>query len=297
MATVSALIEETKRYLYSGYQEERNRLNGAINDTQTSITFQYDLKGITPGVILSVGLEEMRVWETAGLTAVVERGVNGSTPWAHDNLAVVTVKPKFSDFRIFQALNHDLRDLSSPINGLYQVLTTTVTYNAAVMGYDITPAASNTIIGIIDVSYDTPTPALNMPRIDSYSIRRNTTNENFPSGLALVFYEGGYSAYPIRITLAAAFGQWVSLVQSHTDVGLPDTAVDLPPLGAALRLVAPRDVKRSFSESQGEPRRAEEVAVGGAIQGMRGLLALRAERILAEAARLERYYPKMITGV
>jgi hypothetical protein len=36
--------------------------------------------------------------------------------------------------------------------------------------------------------------------------------------------------------------------------------------------------------------------VVSAVQGMRGLVGLRAQRILAEAARLERFYPKMQSG-
>lgn len=297
MATVSDLIETTKRHLYTGFEEEKNRLNGAIDNAVDTFLLRYPLKGLTPGTIFSIDLEEMRVWETSNLQVVVERGVNGTSPAAHDNLSVVTVKPKFSNFRILQALNDDLLDLSSPMSGLYQVLTTTITYSPQTSGYDIPTAATNTILGVIDVTYDTPGPDKALTRIDGYALRRNVTDTtDFPSGVGLVIYEGGFPSFPVRITLAASFGQWTGLTQTHTTVGLPDTATDLPPLGAAVRLVSGRDIKRSFSESQGEPRRAEEVPVGAAAGSLRGLMLLRQQRIVAEAARLERFYPKMQSG-
>src|SRR6476661_4633187 len=106
MTTALDLIEETRRHLFSGQQEEMNRLSGSIDDAVTSVTFKYDLGGISKNAIISVDLEEMLVWEVAGRVAtVVQRGVNGTTAAAHSDLATVVVKPKFSKFRVLSALN------------------------------------------------------------------------------------------------------------------------------------------------------------------------------------------------
>lgn len=294
MALVSELIDECKRYLYSGNEDEKNRLASSVLVGDTTMTMAYDLKGISPGAVLAIDLEEIRVWEVSGKTlGVVERGINGSTPAAHNSLATVTVRPKFSNFRIFQAMNHDLRDLSSPQNGLFRVATDTITYNPAVQGYDLTTLTTNQMMSILELAYDEPGPYKSLPTIDTYSIRRNlTTDADFPSGTALILYEAGFPGKLIRVSYTAPFVPWTLPTQTHTDAGLPDTAIDIPPLGAAIRLVAPRDVKRSFGESQGEPRRADEVQVGAAASATRGLMMMRQARILAEASRLEKLYPK-----
>lgn len=292
MATVSDLIEETKRHLFSGQQEEMNRLDGAVTNVATTLLLKYDLGGLQPGAIVAIDLEEIQVWETSGKTAtVVARGVNGTTAAAHDDLAVVVVKPKFSNFRILTAINHDLRDLSSPENGLYQIKTVFLSFNPVIMGYDMTSSTSD-MLGIIGVRYEAIGPEKSYPLIDKYALIRNLPTGSFASGTALVLYEGGAPGRDIQVQYKAPFTLLSSLAANVTTTsGLPDSCMDLPPLGAAVRLVAPRDVKRSFSEHQGEPRRADEVQVGAAASAMRGLMMVRAQRIVSEKARLVAQHP------
>ena len=65
-------------------------------------------------------------------------------------------------------------------------------------------------------------------------------------------------------------------------------------VGAQIRLMAGREVKRNFTESQGDTRRAEEVPAGAVGNSITNLLRLRRDRIQAEAARLARQYPLRI---
>jgi hypothetical protein len=62
-------------------------------------------------------------------------------------------------------------------------------------------------------------------------------------------------------------------------------------LGAQIRVMAGREVKRNFTESQGDTRRAEEVPAGAVGGSILNLQRLRRDRIQAEAARLNRQYP------
>jgi hypothetical protein len=66
---------------------------------------------------------------------------------------------------------------------------------------------------------------------------------------------------------------------------------DLLVLGVQIRMVAGREVKRNFTESQGDTRRADEVPAGSVTNSINNLLRLRRDRIIAEAARLTRQYP------
>ena len=74
-------------------------------------------------------------------------------------------------------------------------------------------------------------------------------------------------------------------------VGLHSSAYDLPSVGAALRLMSTRPVRREFIDEQGSSRRAGEVPAGAISAAMRDLRALRETRINAEAARLDQHYP------
>ena len=297
MTTAADLINETRNHLYSGQMEEMNRLNGAITNNATSIAFKYPVGGISKGALIAIDLEEIRVWEVSGQSAtVVERGVNGSTPQAHNDLTAVVVRPKFSDFRILREINNDLRDLSSPLNGLFAIKTVTLTYNAVIQGYDMT-GVSSTFMGILDVRYDTPGPDKAWPVMTRWDIMRNMPTSAFTSGSAVVLKQNAYPGRSIRVAYRDVFGQFSSVTDDAQSVAfLPDTMVDLPPMGAAIRLVTPRDVKRTFVEAQGEPRRAEEVPAGSINNTLRPLQMLRQQRIMAEQARLIDAFSYVETG-
>jgi hypothetical protein len=116
----------------------------------------------------------------------------------------------------------------------------------------------------------------------------------FASGNMLQLYEPAAPGRAIRVKYRAPFGQLVNLTDNvGTVTGLPDSAMDIPPMGAAMRLVAPREIKRNFTESQGEPRRSEEVPPGAVAGSWRGLAGMRAQRILSEAMRLAAMYPSV----
>ena len=65
-------------------------------------------------------------------------------------------------------------------------------------------------------------------------------------------------------------------------------------MGVQLRAMVGREIKRNFTESQGDTRRADEVGPGAIQASWRGLAALRAQRIEAEQARLSQQYPQRI---
>ena len=55
--------------------------------------------------------------------------------------------------------------------------------------------------------------------------------------------------------------------------------------------MAGREIKRDFTESQGDTRRAGEVPAGAVAASSRNLQILRQQRITSEAAKLEAIYP------
>ena len=299
MTTAQAWIDETRDLLLSGYVEELLVLGASvgISDTQLTITDAAD-SGIVPGVIIEIDSEAMYVQKVSGTVDVI-RGYGASEPAAHDNLSIVRVSPKFPTYRILEALNNDLRDLSAPDNGVFQIKTFTTTYNANKQGYDLTEdgvsLTNEAVQSIYAVSYSDPvTVEAREPEIRKWGLKRDRITTSFTSGMALVLYEAAFpgkkvnGSYKSPLTLISG----VASSFNKSSTGLQSTAYDLPPLGAALALMAAAPIRREFIDAQGSSRRAEEVPPGAISGSIRDLRFRRETRVAAEAARLATMYPQ-----
>lgn len=298
MTTTAALIDETKRHLSGFQREDMNKLATPVPVNATSLTFAYDLNGIQAGAYLSVGLELYYVWqvEPSSKTAVVESAQLGSLSTAHDQGDIVTVNPRFPDFHILKALNDDLASLSSPMSGLFAMRSLDLTGRSAQNGYDLAGIVGE-LQDVYEVRYrnnDGTSGYLNdWTTVNAWELAREVNATTFPSGFALFIREGVPSGRQIRVRYRTGFAPLVTLADDVATVtGLPDSALDLPPLGAAMRLVAPREIKRNFTEAQGDARRAEEVGAGAVSASMRGVQQVRAMRLAEEQAKLARNFPQ-----
>ena len=292
MTTAADLIDETKRLLLSGQREQHNKLAANTAPGATTLTFTYDLGGIQAGAYVQVDLEVFYVWavNASAKTATVEPAQIGSVAASHDTGDMVTVNPKFPDHAILRALNEDLYSLSSPTNGLYAIKSADLTFAEGRAGYDL--AGVTNLVDILEIRAQRDSASRDWPLVSGYEFSRDVNTAQFPSGYALFLTQPGMSGTSLRIRYKATFGALTLLGDDVEAVtGLPHTAHDLPPLGAALRLVYPREIKRSFTEAQPDPRRATEVPVGGAIGSTRALAAQRQTRINEEYARLWQQFP------
>jgi len=75
---------------------------------------------------------------------------------------------------------------------------------------------------------------------------------------------------------------------------LPLTMEDIVEMGVMARMLAVREVKRNFIESQGDTRRSDEVPAGSIANSVTNILRLRRDRIISEASKLARQYPLTI---
>ena len=116
---------------------------------------------------------------------------------------------------------------------------------------------------------------------------------DFASGYVLAF-DTLVRAGTIRVIYRAAYGEFTAETDTVASVGGSDHLDDVLALGAQIRLMAGREIKRNFTESQGDTRRAEEVPSGAVANSILQLQRLRRDRVMAEAARLNRQYPLRI---
>lgn len=294
MTTAQSLIDATRKTLLGGLVEERNFLSAPYVANSGTLSFTAPAGGIKAGAMLSIGLNSIYVISVSGTTATVQAGQDGSTDANAASGATVRVRPRFPDFDILTALNDDLRALSSPINGLFRMRTVDITATGNTVGYDLTGVTD--LIDVHSVRYAMTGSFGMTPRIHrtSWRLERNNDVSEYPSGLRLEIYAGGQPGQPITVQYRAPFGTLSTAADVvETVTGLPSTAVDLPPMGAALRLMAGREIKRSFTEAQGDTRRADEVAAGAAQASFSYLRKQRQDRIVDEASRLQAQYGVM----
>ena len=291
--TASDLLNITRnRYLLAGMTEGRNRLNAPYTPGDTTLQFQYDIPNISQGSILCIGLTTFYVWsvDRNAKTAEVEAGYRGSYDEYASFGAVVDINPRYLIFDIFQALNEEIAALSSPGVGLYQTKQIELTYNPSLIGYDL-PGITE-LTDILELRYAEPNQYKRTPRLERHDWRleRNNLASEFSSTFSLKLMRG-WPGQPVTIVYKAPFSPFATLADAMDTSGIPDHMRDIPPLGAALRLGAGREVRRNQTESQGDTRRGSEVPPGAVAGSFRGLAAMRQQRIMEEVQRLQAAYP------
>lgn len=293
MSTVGTVVDRTVRQLMSGTVEERNKTVGALTATSTTISFQYDLNGMRAGGVIQIDNELMYVWEVFSGSKVVEveRAWNGTTAAAHVSGSVAIVDPRFPRSQILEAINAEIDDLSSPMNGLYQIKSLELNYNGTWNMINL--PTTDRIIDLVSVTVRYI--ATDYPVIRKCRLIRDLPNDDFSAGYAIRFDEQVRAGRMI-VVYKAPFTNVTTEAQNLQNIaGFPTTAEDILIMGAQIRLVSPREVKRNFTESQGDTRRSEEVPTGSVSSSINNIIRMRRDRITAEAARLARQYPTFLS--
>ena len=289
MTTAATILNRASRQLLSGTVEERNKLASTINDSATSVVLSYDLGGFRAGSVFELESELLYVWEanTATKTLTVERGYAGTTAASHTAGVLATLNPRFPRQQMLDALNAELDDYSSTANGLFKVTSTTLTYNGSDRQINLTSATN--VLELIDVRLRYTSD--DYPVIRGVRLQRDLPTSDFASGIAIVFDES-VMAGSLRVRYKSPFTRATSESSDLTTFcGLPATCDDLVELGVIIRMMAGREIKRNFSESQSDTRRPEEVPPDAVAKSFGNIVALRRNRIHAEASRLKAQYP------
>jgi len=296
--TAQIWIDETRDMLLSGYVEDLDILTGIVAETTvpSEIVVQGYASSIVPGVVIEINAELMYVVKVVSTTISVFRGYAGSAPAAHAVDDIVRISPKFPTHRIISSLNDDLSDISSPAHGMFQMLTTTFTYNGGVAGYNLDTDDGSGGAYIVDSVYEVTHAAVgvlaNEPEIISWRLKRDRDTGSFASGNALILYDGAVPGRTVRVLYKSPLTPITDATTLRSATGLPTTAYDLPPLGAAMALMTTRPIRREFLDAQGSSRRSEEVPPGAISASFRDLMGRRRARLEAESARLTAQYPQ-----
>ncbi len=281
MSTVDEHIQTIRRVLLGAHRPMLNRLDGALTDSTETVTLEFPATGVGRGSYISVGSEMAYVWAVADKVLTVQRGMLGTDPVAHSDGAVVEVDPRFPDGLIKDELRAEI--ISWP-RSIFRVDTDDATFGAGDPMVAFAPAGIHNVL-----------------RVNRQPV--NTTDDRYPDlgfdykrSLGKLFIDSTGSSnqsFTVTITYSMSFDTdtFTGSTDLLADVGLTEPLEDALKYGAAWRLLVGREVKRTFTESQGEPRNAEEVPPGHASSIAEQFRKIRNERLADEARRLASDYP------
>lgn len=289
MTTIADLVADARRMTYGAMTEQINLISSNAVAGADTLQMELDITGITPGMTLTSGLN---VWYVKGSNpgskeVYVIPGYDNSPQGAVTAGDTVLIKPRVTDWYLFNAINDEIRKLSSPMNGLYRVGTWVTDVSPTYQTYEV-PSEALDMTNILRVRYRWPgTPDVwSDLRTSSYRwIVSETGNKiqvlvNVPSGTEIEF------------TYKAPFVEATSLADDPiADCGLAQTMLDIPPLGTAATLLRTTDSRRNQISAQGDSRRAGEVPSGVNLSSASMLDREYKMRVQDEYARLVQRFP------
>lgn len=272
--TTSDLIRRTLAHCQGNSRQAVNRLASDFSTSQSSMAMDFPITGVQVGQTIEVGWNLYTVADVNTSTKTVSV-IAETAAESHSEGDRVTMRPRFPARRIIETINEDLHDLS--MNGLYRIETEEGVGDDGELPDPPAGAVAVLAVWSKEKGLDPrPLPPAHYRLADT------------PDGIKLRGPEPGIE----YVTFGCLFNTLsITTDQVVTDTtGLEATALDLPPLGAALTLMADREASRNQINAQGDTRRAEEVPPGANAAMMASVARLRSNRIMAEAGRLiERY--------
>lgn len=259
MTTVQDLVSDVRRKVYGSMTENVNLFQTSASAGQTNLQLELGVDGIQKGMLLSSGLN---VWFVKGVystdnTVFVIPGYDNSPKNAVAAGDMLYVRPRMTDWYAFNAINDQLRRLSSPDSGLYKIGTWVAEVDATYQTYEV-PVEAADMINILRVRWRWPGTTDVWSNLAPRHYRWQYSAEQNVIRLLLSIPSGT----EIEFTYKAPFAQATSLADDVVaDLGLSDSMTDIPSLGAAIDLLRTTESRRTQISTQGDSRRSDEVPV------------------------------------
>ena len=296
-------VERVYRNVMSNQREFTANLSAAYLTGGTTLTMTgTQAQSIQVGSILAIDEEVFLVQAVSSTstspvvyTVTVTPAYEGSTNANHALGATVYINPRYTRWAIAVALNDALAAMSAPGMGLMREGYTTITYNPVLRGYDLLAAGvPEDFHTILSLSYDLPDPSHYFPVMRSFRVGRGIKNTKIPGGYALFVNSSAMPGLPMQVAYGAPFFPATSISQDmHTDIGLPTTCLDIPAIRAEIDLTLVREIKRNFTDSQPDMRKATDVQAGNVMNSVAGLEQLYQKRMDEEANRFRNRWPQL----
>lgn len=281
MGTVADEVQAVRRVLFGAHRPVLNTLNGAVVTADTTLVMGQQIRGLGAGAYVGVDDEIVYVWSISNQNLTVQRAMLGTTAASHADGSLVEVDPRFPTMLIKDEMR---AEIDSWPRSIFRVDTDDLSFGAGDTSIAFAPT------GLYDVL------RVNRQPIDATDDRYPDLGFDYKRGLGKLFIDStgsSNSSFTVTVTYSKGFttSTFADSTDLLTDVGLTETLVDALKYGTAWRLLLGREVKRTFTESQGEPRNAAEVPPGHSTSVADAFQKLRDRRLAEEARRLAGQYP------
>jgi len=216
------------------------------------------------------------------------RGYMGTTPSPHAQNAQVILTPTFPITMIQQAINDSINSLYPK---LFQVSSTTFTYNAAQIAYPLPDDARD----VLYASWQTPGPSREWLPINRWRIDRMANVTAFNTTKTVNLYEKIVPGRTVQVYYSTIPS---NLTNDNDDfaavTGLPESSRDVVTLGAAYRLLSYIDTGRiNLSSAVADLADTKLPSTAGA-SASKYIFALYQQRLQEESTKLQDRFPILL---
>lgn len=293
MPTFSQMTSEVQSNL-QGYSLRQDRItwvatSGGISATDLNIKIG-SADNLAKGI---VQIDNELIWvnsfDRQNLTLNVApgfgRGYQGTTPSPHAENAQVILTPTFPVTMIQQAINDTINSLYPK---LFQVASTTFTYNAAQIAYPLPDDARDVLYG----SWQTPGPSREWLPINRWRIDRMANVPAFNTTKTVNLYEKIVPGRTVQIYYSTIPSNLTNYNDDFAAVtGLPESSRDVVTLGAAYRLLSYIDTGRiNLSSAEADLADTKLPSTAGA-SASKYIFALYQQRLQEESTKLQDRFP------
>ena len=292
MAAVSTLIDRIYRDFLNKPDDLSafSRLDGAINNSVTSLTYESGLFSseeenlLGNGALVEVDQEIMLVTaaNTSTRTLTVARGYSGTTAASHDDKANIFINPTFPRKSVYDAVADNIVRLYPT---LYNVTTTNVTANST---YQEVPASTVEVLS----SY------VQNATGNQYTSAGTELLTNFPpssTNTAVQFYNTS-NGKTVNLVVKRKFVRPTAETDDlSTTCLLEDEYEQIVMVGAVADIMGATDVDASTQEFITEKLAAENYPVGSGERIRNALLRLRSLLIDEARGNLRSLYPAPVS--
>jgi len=293
MATFSQLVNEVQTNL-QGYTLRQDRItnlanSGGISATDLSIKIG-SADNLAKGIIQ---IDEELIWVNSfdrqnlilNVIPGFGRGYMGTTPSPHAENARVILTPTFPVNMIAQALNDSINSLYPK---LFQVASTTFTFNAAQIAYPLPDDARD----VLFISWQTPGPSKEWLPVNHWRLDRMANVSAFNTNKTVNIYEKIVPGRTVQVYYSTIPSNLTNSSDDFAGVtGLPESSRDVVTLGAAYRLLSYVDTGRiNLSSAEADLADTKLPSSAGA-SASKYVFALYQQRLQEEANKLQDRFP------
>jgi len=293
MSTFAQLVDEVRTNL-SGYTLRQDRITyltnpGGINTTALDISIGNS-ENLAKGVI---EIDDELIWintfdkNNLTLNAIpgFGRGYNGTTPSPHAQNAQVTLTPTFPKVNVKKAINDTINSFYPK---LFQVASTTFTFNAAQITYALPDDARD----VLFISWQTPGPSREWLPVNRWRIDRMANVSAFNTTRTLSLYDKIVPGRTVQVYYSTIPNTLTNANDDYATVtGLPESSRDVVTLGAAARLLSYLDTGRiNLSSAEADINDTKLPSTAGA-SASKYVYALYQQRLNEESTKLQDRFP------